>query len=219
MVRLRLFTAIVFAFYLFSGCTHTYVFPSYQSANFPQTKRKGSKWLVHVSPNVSVNALVKTFEKVYVDKYAFSEEFGYQLVDSLKSLNLASIHSSKSINRVELEKQILSKKLNKSTILPNDSLGPNYVVYISGLTVSSYFRQVYNGMNTNSSSIEVCVVNFKFDLIDPSTNALLTSFTSEGQCSVTFFDYSNILQQSVKKAINHAMAYLKTGKTDYTELY
>ncbi|MBY0427102.1 MAG: hypothetical protein K2Q22_15815, partial [Cytophagales bacterium] len=101
----------------------------------------------------------------------------------------------------------------------NDTIGPDYVAYISELEVSSYFRQTYNGMSYGSSSIEVCVVKFKFDLIDPSNNSTILTFYSEGQCSVSFFDYANIMQQSVKKAIHHAISYLKTGKTEYTELY
>lgn len=211
-----------------SSCTITYIFPTGQTTMFPLSQVRGKKIVVLTSPKVVILEFKKTYEKAFSDNSNFADFLTNQWMDSLSRYGIDAIHSKRSLKLQEFEKNGSFQALNRKVIFENDTLGPDYLVYISRVEINNQWLYTARApimmagggmMYGGGGSSEQCVVSFYCTVYDLTTGNSITEFKAVGDHAVAFFDYDYTLKIAIRNAVHYAISYMKTGKVKYMELF
>ena len=175
--------------------------------------QQNKKVLLTAIDSVSITNFDKTFAKNYKSKKDFVYEF---IEDFNKEAANAKLFASTSIKSVNF----WSNTSKNKTLVDSSS---DYIINFSDFKIGNRIETSFssgapdfNGIPQNTqTSTEYCIVEAKVTVYDIATQQKLMEFTTIGESSVFFLDFSKTFIKAKSRAIQHAVNYLKNGKTLY----
>ena len=208
-IKIFLTLAVVAVVLSLSSCKASKQYVQYISKKeniiTPETKNV----IVFATEDIRVNEFKKTFDKNFIDKRVFVNDF---MTDFSKQAKLNNLFSKVSID-------------NKSTAYSSVNLeNTDYVIYFSNIEVTNRVEwRNSGGMGMNgmggmqTTSVEYCILNIKVEIYDAKNNKEILDFVAIGEASVFLFNFTKTFQKAKERAIEHIVNYLKLGKTEYTK--
>jgi hypothetical protein len=218
----KLCNGILAVLIIFPACTKIYINEISQSPGF-NVKNENSKTAFMVSiDRVYVQGVSKAFDKKYNKNRDFVNDY-------------AKIFT----NRFEVEKIFSQVKTDTSSqwnlmkslaVIPGDftsvdslfnHCNADYLICLSDFEVYNYFTkpvtQNFGNMNgpTFTSSQEFCVVQARIQIYNTKSRKIELEYLTKGEKKVILLQYQSALISAMNKSIDHAVAYMKTGKKDF----
>jgi len=205
---------------LLSGCSKTYISVISKSPECNLSSGDLKTATVVGVDGLSLNEFTKTFNKKYRQNRDFIDEYINLVTNKLQMGKLFAQVKFDNSRQWGLMKSFAGMKEDFKIV---DSLFTNcssdYIINVSNFEISNRIQSFtsYGGpnMSMSSSSTEFCVINAQFQVIDQKTRKSILEFKSTGEGSVILFAFEAAFKNAVANSIDHAVAYLKTGKITF----
>ena len=214
------FIGIVIAMVLLNSCTSAFINEISRSEDFYLNNANPETAIVIGTEDVVLNDFVKTFYRKYSDYHKFAADYVNQFTVSLKNANvLARVEADTSFRwgpEIYYSYFANDKKTSDSIVIRQ---GADYLIRISGFEVSNHVQTnlIPGGSNNPPmyNTVEYCIVQSHFQVIDVKTHQTLLEFISTGKRSVVFFTYEAAFNIAFNSSIERAIEFLKTGKREF----
>ncbi|HEY3430873.1 MAG TPA: hypothetical protein VGK39_09365 [Cyclobacteriaceae bacterium] len=206
---------------LLSSCATVYVSEYSKAPGFNIADQRSKSTTVTGFEPVIVKEFVKTFSKRFTKNQEFSTEYANKFNNKLKSSTIfATVMYDPAVEwRLTRSGSFASSELKAIDSLFS-SCKTDYLITVTDFEVSNRITTTHSGgagpnnMGTTTST-EYCVIDARFTVFEVKSRKKMLEFTSRGEQSVFLFSYENALLKAMDNSIEHAMAYLTTGKKEF----
>ena len=207
-------------FILLNSCTNIYINEISRTPGFSIEMSKSKKFVAVASNELLLNEFFKTFNKKYSNNRAFINDYLQQFELKVKSENVIT-----SLVADQSEKWDIIRSYNAALDNPKaiddlfNDCNADYIIYLSKFEISNRvdMRTTTTGPNTApmTSSIEYCIVKVRYQIIDKTNRKRVLEFESKGEAGVMLFAFEKALNDAIKRSIEYAAAFLKSGKKEF----
>lgn len=202
---------------LLSSCTSIYINEISKSPSFNANSRTA---IVVGIDGLILNEFIKTFDNKYRQKRDFINNYINSFSSKLQNEKIFVNVNADDSNQWNLIKSFAGAKDDFKTI---DSLYNNcnadYIINISNFEISNRFQTSSTVGSPNipggTTSVEFCVIKARFQISDKITRKSILEFEAKGESSVFLFAFEKAFINAMENSIDHAIAYLKTGKKEF----
>ena len=225
-IRTLGFIALLF---LFNSCSRVYIQEQLSETAFDAKLLSESSFHIVGTSNVHLNDYQQTYNSNFSSDEAFADalstRFSNALHERSPSTQVTQLHE---VNMVPFQLNSLSdSSISKArgffkTIpeqyvinLTNVQIGEMTTLSTTTSNVNPSFSPNGMGSQTTTTSTSYCIVNMTVQIWDPKRQRKIVEFQAEGRAREFLFFYSWALNSAIADAIDHSIAFLQTGKTEF----
>jgi hypothetical protein len=213
---------ILFVQLFMASCTKIFIHEISRSPEFFLSPGSSKTAVIVGDDKIPLNDFVKTFDKIYDPQRLFVDDYISLFTDKLQQTFLFSAV------RFDMSPQwarIKSTSGAKEDLAVVDYLystsNANYVINITSFDLT---RRIDKGTPYDATTPnmppspyykEYCIVKAHIQVIDVKTRKVVSEFESDGQSLVFLFTYKVALEKAMESSVEHAVAFLKTGKKEF----